>query len=353
LGGDPACSHLEQRGGRNPETSAKQLTNQGTVRTQYSAVCADCGAQRVDAQIGLEKTPDAYVSTLVHVFREVRRVLKPSGTLWLNLGDSLADKQLLGVPWRVAFALQDAGWYLRQNIIWHKLNPMPESVLDRPTTSHEHVFLLAKSDRYFYDGVAIAELGVSAPGSVAGYAGYDKRAWAMGRAPSGNEKPGMQAFNTGSRNKRSVWSIATEPYSGAHFATFPQALVTPCILAGTSQHGNCAKCGAPWERVTDRKSRVGAKRGTQASQYRANLQGPQQSSVSVEITTVGWRPTCPCGAVAGVRAPLVLDPFLGSGTTGVVAERLGRRWVGLDLGYHELSRERTAQMGLKFSEASV
>lgn len=223
-------------------------------------------------QIGLEPTPDAYVQQLVTVFREVRRVLADDGVLWLNLGDSYAGanaaggwregsaradgevrgdgatsrrnrngngavdgvkpKDLIGIPWRVAFALQADGWYLRSDVIWHKPNPMPESVTDRPTKSHEYLFLLTKSERYFYDAEAIAELAECA-GGKAGYAGYSERAASMGREPSGNEKPGVVAFNKDTRNRRSVWTIATTPYSGAHFATMPEKLVEPCIMAGS------------------------------------------------------------------------------------------------------------------------
>jgi DNA modification methylase len=217
-------------------------------------------------QIGLEPTPAEYVAAMVDVFRLVRDVLAADGTLWLNLGDSycstapgtrngsgtglnadpgqitmrgdwrlqdgLKAKDLVGIPWRVAFALQADGWYLRSDIIWHKPNPMPESVTDRPTKAHEYLFLLAKSERYYYDAAAIAEPAVCA-GGAAGYAGYSARAGAMGRAPSGNERPGATATNADNRNRRSVWTITTEPYADAHFAVMPTALVEPCVLAGS------------------------------------------------------------------------------------------------------------------------
>jgi len=268
-------------------------------------------------QIGLEASPAAYVAELVAVFRHVRRILTDDGIAWLNLGDSYGSgtigrndagrnftggggntlgsgnpgqqgiqrrphdvkpKDLIGIPWRVAFALQADGWYLRSDVIWHKPNPMPESITDRPTKAHEYVFLLAKSERYYYDAAAIAEPATGQPSTTRPYV-----------IP--NERPGSNANLGGSlhligprkqRNKRSVWTITSEPYVGAHFAVMPEALITLCILAGS--------------RMGDR----------------------------------------------------VFDPFLGSGTVGAVAERLGRKWVGLDLNpaYHALAKVRTAQRGL-------
>ena len=255
-------------------------------------------------QIGLEPTPDAYVAKMVEVFREVRRVLRKDGTCWLNLGDSysaggrgcntakqksnagtgigvvkghwsvpgFASKQLLGIPWRVAFALQADGWWLRQDIIWSKPNPMPESVTDRCTKAHEYLFMLTKSARYFYDADAIAEAAV--------YAG-DTRHLRPDLTQLEREKPKQdghgrrhEGFNsryfTGNpqaetRNKRSVWTVTTQPFAEAHFAVFPPALIEPCIKAG-----------------------------------------------------------CPKGGT-------VLDPFGGSGTTGLVADRLGRNSILIEL----------------------
>lgn len=257
-----------------------------------------------DAQIGLEKTPQAFVAQLVEVFREVRRVLRDDGTLWLNLGDSYANdtkwggssggkhaaglhgatgvgrgkrhtglksKDLIGIPWMVAFALRDDGWYLRSDIIWAKNSCMPESVRDRPTKAHEYLFLLSKKPQYFYDADAIKE-------------------------PSTNDDDG-----TSTRNKRSWWNVNPKPYPGAHFAVFPPKLIEPCILAGTSAKGCCPDCGNPWERT--------GSRGKDA---------------------VTWRPTCECDAGDPVGCT-VLDPFSGSATTGFVALNHGRDYVGLDL----------------------
>ncbi len=273
--------------------------------------CKKCGAKRIDSQLGLEKTPAEYVEKMVEGFREVRRVLRGDGTLWLNLGDSYAGywggkyahkpfgkdrtpdsstpphkqspdfktagfkpKDLIGIPWRVAFALQADGWWLRQDIIWHKPNPMPESVTDRCTKAHEYIFLLTKNERYFYDHEAIKEPAIYgdarkpyAPGQVdARGNGHDRQggeirstvrdSWKgsefhtgktgdhqLGRASKKrgefngktNALEGREAFRAIEdwRNKRSVWTMATHPYKEAHFATFPPELIRPCILAGS------------------------------------------------------------------------------------------------------------------------
>lgn len=290
-------------------------------------------------QIGLEPTPQAFVDKLVEVFREVRRVLKDDGTLWLNLGDSyssggratrgvdkmlparsmdvrpddgLKPKDLIGIPWMVAFALRADGWWLRQDIIWHKPNPMPESVTDRCTKSHEYVFLLSKSPSYFYDQEAIKEQSVAdhVPGNRThkGAAAYAEEAGEHHRTKVGllayaqrqsAKRPsvarggfggktadlvGREAFRavTDTRNKRSVWTVATRPYSGAHFAVFPTELIEPCVLAG---------------------SRPG---------------------------------------------DVVLDPFFGSGTTGSVAQTLGRRFLGIEINeaYVALQAQRLVQPSL-------
>lgn len=297
-------------------------------------------------QIGLEKTPAEFVAALVEVFDGVRDLLADDGVLWLNLGDSynaagrdghgtrtgykqgtnrasatkadncrpsvdwLKPKDLIGIPWRVAFALQEAGWYLRQDVIWHKPNPMPESVTDRCTKAHEYLFLLTKSERYFFDNEAIKE--PAAPASLArwaqdveGQAGSDRvpgktngtmkavggrlrksNSTNASAVPGATEHSGLHREGTErepeNRNRRSVWTVATQPYGGAHFATFPPALIEPCILAG---------------------SRPG---------------------------------------------DLVLDPFMGSGTTAQVAQALGRQWIGCELNeeYAPLQQARTAQAAL-------
>ena len=504
------------------DTQGSGTIRQALARASYRGVCGKCGAVSVDSQLGLEATPDLYVAALVAVFREVARVLKPAGTVWLNLGDSyiggntgqqanvgqrfrddgrarpfrkdsidaLKPKNLVGIPWRVAFALQADGWYLRSDIIWSKPNPMPESVTDRPTKAHEYLFLLSKSERYFYDAAAIMETAI--PESEQRYRTAFSQ-FSGGSVVTGQQTRGSQAATvtwTGQRNKRTVWTLPTMPYAGAHFATMPEALVEPCILAGCPL-SVCAKCGLAinWLRVNTKMQMVqravsslsvaaqgregellqpamrvpveakqsgqlpGVREadpireahadeqvlqstlfeslgcadafdlegfqpdssrlpgdlrarasdgdadwlrarassrdgviarsqssvdGSRSSQERDQAgQSPGESRASTEassrclpeaeaaalppVSIVLGRdlsvPQCEgCGAELtgnNVQPGVVLDPFLGSGTVGAVAERLGRRWVGTDLSYQPLSKARTAQRGIRFEEASA
>lgn len=337
----------------------------------------------IDGQIGLEQTPEEYVAKLVVVFREVRRVLKPEGTLWLNLGDSYCHnvkthntnslkqksvrgtdkefshrdfsicgaktKDLIGIPWMVAFALRADGWYLRSDIIWHKPNCMPESVTDRPTKSHEYLFLLSKSQRYYYDAEAIKE-------EATGYDGRkDTKMKGSAKYKSGehfDNNPNSLAVNgcerwpstingLPARNKRTVWTIPTKPYKEAHFATFPEKLIEPCILAGTSERGYCPECGKPWVRQVEHKNMVIRKTDRMAEMGEF---GRTQSSGTMlspaETKTIGWLPSCSCGLdpVPGV----VLDPFFGAGTSGLVAKKWGRDFVGIELNpdYIKMAEER-------------
>jgi DNA modification methylase len=321
----------------------------------YRDVCGKCGANRIDNQIGLEKTPEEYVAKMVAVFGEVKRVLKKEGTCWLNLGDSyvtapagnktpsgfqqkakvgtsgglaqydinrskdrtsprwgggqmsvkgLPEKNLCGIPWRVAFALQADGWYLRQDIIWAKPNPMPESVTDRCTKSHEYVFLLTKNAKYYFDNEAIREKAIIKEPRPAGVVrdrmfDYDSKEKAMGKRKSGGPIGGVQKqrvfgdkeqlgtyrqdvgnvfIDNGFRNKHSVWTVNTKPFAEAHFATFPEVLIEPMVLAG-----------------------------------------------------------CPKGG-------LVLDIFMGAGTTAIVAKKNGRNFLGIELNpkYIEIAERRIA-----------
>jgi DNA modification methylase len=296
---------------------------------------------------------------MVAVFREVWRVLRDDGTLWLNLGDSYANddkwggstggkhtaalhgepigrsrrstglkpKDLVGIPWRVAFALQADGWYLRSDVIWHKPNPMPESVTDRPTKAHEYIFLLTKSARYFYDANAVAEESRCATWPNVGRSQDAARAVISGGPNMGARE------NATTRNRRSVWTIATQPYSGAHFATFPPKLIEPCILAGTSARGCCPACGAPWERVVEKVSDslpVSERHGRTSH----NGQPPQISgnywTGPTTKATDDWRPTCVCPPADPVPCT-VLDPFNGAGTSGVVSGAHGRNYIGIEL----------------------
>lgn len=273
----------------------------------------------VEGQLGIEETPEEYVNKMVEVFREVRRVLKDDGTLWLNLGDSYAGsgkgaykdgivrlsdkskkqktslgtmqgtfkkakielpaKNLIGIPWRVAFALQADGWILRQDIIWNKPNVMPESVKDRCVKSHEYIFLLSKSKKYYFDYVSVKE-PLSENSDVAYRNKLRKNKKYDSKDPYKNNFP--SSFDESSRSCRSVWSVNTKPFKGAHFATFPEDLIKPCVLAG---------------------SKMG---------------------------------------------DIVLDPFLGSGTTGVVAKKSGRKIIGIELNkeYADMAKKRISECGL-------
>lgn len=366
----------------------------------------------VDGQLGLEPTPESFVASMVEVFEEVRRVLRPDGTLWLNIGDSYAgswgaqsrgntageasstisggsmlsarqikaapretmtgslkktpglkSKDLVGIPWRLAFALQAAGWYLRSEIIWHKRSPMPESVSDRPTKAHEQIFLLTKSERYFYDKQAIAEPCV---------AGNNGSTFTRGKtAVSQQACSQLERADPETRNVRSVWSLSSESFNGAHFATFPTTIPERAIKAGTSETGCCSSCGAPWKRQLE-KVRVATRPGnntklpagwnsspgshntlvgrykhdlaaeTGASPHRPTEFGNRDPQRHVtKITTIGWVPTCNCEPIDPVPCT-VLDPFSGSGTTGQVATSMGRIYIGCELNpqYAEMSRER-------------
>ena len=441
----------------------------------------------VNGQIGLERTPEEYIASLVTVFREVWRVMRDDATLWLNMGDSYAGsggahtkdhanpglsksadrdgvahyspdggrgpdksgaglkpKDLMMMPARVALALQADGWWLRSDIIWAKPNTMPESVTDRPTTAHEHIFLLAKAEHYFYDAYTVRE-DVTGNSHPRGYGVNPKSVLEQGRlrARDATIQP-VAGWNTGpgrhdtiegrypqepahirlhaktpgansriyvdrdpahcvvrkhkqnasfsaaisglvaQRNARSVWIMATQAYSGAHFATFPEELVRRCVMAGTSARGCCPACGAPWVRIVERGST--AHDGTSETAYEpestagrlsllrqaARERGEEYVS---DLQAIGWRPSCTCGeqvpcdtchgegeviengiemgcpdcVASGINiraydpiAATVLDPFSGSGTTVQVAIDLGRRGVGLDLSpaYLDLARER-------------
>lgn len=266
-----------------------------------------------DGQIGLEQTPQEFIDNLVEVFACVWDVLADDGTLWVNLGDSYArvggdsskqgrhwdnrknnpttghnryakdmgvkEKNLLGMPWRLAFALQEFGWYLRQDIIWHKPNPMPESVTDRCTKSHEYIFLLSKNQKYYFDHESIKEVATTKSEGIR----FGGNKYGDNNDPKYATKSGNVSKEYEKANKRDVWTVPVKPYAGAHFAVYPEELIEPCILAG---------------------SKVG---------------------------------------------DIVLDPFFGSGTTGQVAQKLGRKWVGCELNkdYEKLQNERLAQQGLE------
>lgn len=354
-GGNELCNHE-----RDSKKSNKSITGSNNVIGGigdgiYKDICRKCGAKRIDEQVGLEETPELYVQNMVEIFREVKRVLKDDGTLWLNLGDSywggkgtsgassiehlesrttstingkqhnigkkgwikpgngkhniIKPKDLIGIPWMVAFALRADGWYLRQDIIWHKPNPMPESVTDRCTKSHEYIFLMSKSKKYYYDQEAIkTEISDTTikrlmqdtrwqkgservPGktngpmkAVGNRKGYSHRGTGDKKlaSHSGNFDADGNIIGDGKANKKSVWTVTTKPFKEAHFATFPEKLIEPCILAG-----------------------------------------------------------CPEGGI-------VLDPFMGAATTAVVAKKLGRQYVGYELNpeYIRIGEKRLYDVGM-------
>lgn len=379
----------------------------------------------VPGQLGLEKTPEEYVAKMVEAFRVVWRAMRDDGTLWLNIGDSyssagrgggmngeagakqrsnqgallgpktpppgLKPKDLVGIPWMLAFALRADGWYLRQEIIWHKPNPMPESCHDRCTKAHESIFLLTKRGTYFYDQEAIKERSQTddrRPPHGPGQESIDGRPASGGRrvrSPAG-WKTGEGAHGTihedgreqevtyadipTGANKRSVWTVPTQPYPGAHFAVYPEKLIEPCVLAGTSAKGVCPECGNPWERVIE-KERIRTRPGLDSKVYdrttgeavdddtmekpwrdRAEI-GNRDPGRHISVTrTTGWQPTCECRDNRPETAKqrqfandhgfddtdiwlpvpaTVLDPFFGAGTTAVVAQAYDRDYIGIEL----------------------
>jgi DNA modification methylase len=289
----PSTEHIKREGYTDAFRNSDSRSNH-FEEPHYKNVCGKCGATRIDSQLGLESTLEEYLGKMVAVFREVKRVLRKDGTCWVNMGDSygqnqgkgfdtnqdggerkkicaspkiktgLKPKDLMGVPWRLAFALQADGWYLRSDIIWHKPNPMPESVTDRPTKSHEYLFLLTKSQKYYYDQEAVREKMKEESAERYKYSFGGKKNEHLLLTDNQTAVVGDRTPTNG-RNLRTVWTIATQPFPEAHFATFPKKLVEPCILAGSPVGGT------------------------------------------------------------------VLDPFSGSGTTGLVAYEHGREFIGIEL----------------------
>lgn len=427
-GGDLNCDHVreyEQTTRKNlaewSKTNAAGGGHAVPKQIQYKHSCLKCGAKRVDHQLGSEPSPDCdtkgkaqcgqcFVCNLVAVFREVRRVLRDDGTLWLNLGDTygggqvgrkdthrmpgarapfsgsgksmLPDGNLVGVPWRVALALQVDGWVLRQEVIWHKPCPMPESVRNRCTKAHEQLFMFAKSTRYYYDHEVIKDLTANPAligvieksfstsdrnstlrrdtGRSVVRSGYSNKrdVWSVDDHQqllqwlANNHPELLEQYQQQGTNRSDVWKVSSQGYPGAHFATFPPKLIEPCILAGTSEYGCCASCGKPWVRVTEETKLLGwrpnctcngrlisHKVAVDKSDNRytggdRNQEGDCGASPRVNgilyATVISYtsnilledHPVNPC---------TVLDPFVGSGTTVAVALRLGRYGWGIDL----------------------
>lgn len=363
-------------------------------------------------QLGLEKTPEEYIANMVEVFRLARDLLADDGVLWLNLGDSYLDKSLCMIPSRVSMALQDDGWYLRSMLPWIKRNCMPESIEDRPATAIEYIFMLTKSRRNFYDHQAVRRVATASSearwnqdianqrgsdranggGKTNGRmkavgGGHDKQRGHSRRHAGFNERWDHMSKTEQSANGRNyrnsdpffdslrgliadeqgdplVLLVNPQPYTGAHFAVFPPALVEPFVLAGTSAHGHCSKCGAGWERITEKGApdlvqqqacggdANGEYHGKAVKEYAGT--GAQNASATKarilegmrECVTTGWKPTCGCG-VEPVRG-IVFDPFGGSGTTAQVAQQFGRDWILCELNedYAQLQQDRTRQMGM-------
>ena len=316
----------------------------------------------VEGQIGLEKTPEEYVDRMVEVMRGVWRVLRDDGTLWLNVGDSYANntkwggatsgkhvdalhgepvgrgkrntglkpKDLCLIPYRLILALQADGWWVRSQIAWTKKSAMPESVRDRPSSAWEPIFLLTKSARYFYDGEAVRQGDKGRSAGNQDNLGTQQRRM-TGGAISGGTKSEPWTPGTGA-NLRNHWHLGPEPYPDAHFATFPTEIPRRAILAGTSAKGCCPECGAPWERVVERKEygcKVDHSQDAIVGMSRNQLGGQAVYDSYVPPQTTGWRPAC--GHNLGPVPCRVFDPFLGSGTTCLVAEQLGRDSTGIEL----------------------
>lgn len=352
-------------------------------RPRAAGAFCPCGAWR--GELGSEPTPALYLEHLLSIFDEVKRVLRPDGTCWVNLGDSYAGnsqqggggrgatswlkngkhgdadsqhragsaqgipaKNLLLVPQRFAIAMQDDGWIVRSEIAWCKKASMPESVRDRPSSAWEHIWMFSKSARYFYDGDAVRQPGVEPDGRARGPKLYTDGGYH--RNGIGSETLGTV---TGSANLRNVWTIGPSPFADAHFATFPPEIPRRCILAGTSEKGACPACGAPWARVVERGANpdgiLGRGNGRHIHDFNPLAKGVHVDAASKHI---GWQPGCSCPPADPVPQ-VVLDPFLGSGTTAMVADRLGRDCVGIELNetYARMAEDRiTWDAGTLFGE---
>jgi DNA modification methylase len=463
VGGDATCDHVVGQMRRGLGLAASSVSTRGgaikiaeTPDIMARGRCPKCGAERADRQIGLEASPAEYVETIIGVMREVWRVLRDDGTAWLNIGDSYANdhkwggqtggkhakalhgadrrrerrrtgikpKELMLIPERLVIALSDAGWYIRSKIVWSKPNAMPESCVDRPTSAYEELFLLTKRPNYFYDAEAIKVDRVGDEdangfrgGSYVKAGGKDNGTLGKRQARGNRKVRGVPPYHAqyassdrasldqigrgGRRNARNVWTIATVPFKGAHFATFPPKLAEPCVKAGTSERGCCPDCGAGWRRVISKETawasnaakagnlEIGGK-GHPSDQVREGHdvrqgpvtdsrtlgfypgcacygtpqleQYPKRPKRSAHVTEfyaeaiTAWQAECKlvderrasqCAAAARLETvpAIVLDPFGGAGTVALVASRLHRDSVLIELNPEsgDLTRERLAR----------
>ena len=410
-GGSEECDHkIPPKGGPNPERYSPgggemwRASNDGG----YRDVCGKCGARRIDAQIGLESSPQGWYDKLVEVFREVRRVLRNDGVLWVNCGSCYQNKQELGLPWKLAFALQNDSWILRSASPWVKRSAMPESCQDRPASALEYMFLFAKNERYYFDMEAVRSPQESAarsrfyePRDKEGVSGETRRKISefarsrerdeaglfidMGRAfnnPKGGYQeqlresrpprlldPAGRAFRNTDLFFQSIqpphglitsedeilgFDVNPEPLPFQHYAAYPRKLVEPCILSGTSEAGCCANCGKPWVRVTKTEYNV-TNPHRKAEQVKVAALGNSAAGAGFKYgaankhsQTLGWTPSCTCDAGEPVPC-VVLDPFAGSCTTSLRSKELGRRSISIELSeaYCEIGKHRlTGQMTL-------
>ena len=395
VGGDSNCPHKRlTKISKDTATGHQGMYDKGDVVGDaiYKRECPKCGAVRQDEQLGLEENPFDYIERMTAVFREVRRVLRNDGTLWLNLGDTYSsykdcksvsqtvakgtqseqahvipkglsasrnssnlkkagfkNKELIGIPWRMAMALQEDGWYLRQDIIWHKPNPMPESVTDRCTKSHEYIFLLTKKERYFYDSFSIKE--------DATYKGH-----ARGGSTSRYQQNNFGADNKeyDKRNKRSVWTINTAPFKEAHFAVFPPDLIEPCVLAGSPEKA-CKECGKPYKRKLESKRVRRNELPKDDIRYRPNVYSGAYKDINgkgdagyMQTKDLGLHKDCKCDTKEVIKGQ-VLDPFGGAGTTALVSDRLNREATVIELNkdYVKIAKKRLVSESPLFSNVEV
>ncbi len=396
-GGDDHHEHewgvsVPSGGYRSSDSNPGKLQSAATCeRTQIlNQFCSLCGAWK--GSYGLEPTPEMYVQHTIEILKEIRRVLRKDGCVFWNIGDSyttgmfshqyirknpqvpndwagtnighsqakhgaaivhvrdpidLKPKDLCLIPFRVALAAQQDGWWVRSVIIWSKNNPMPESVTDRPTESHEYILLLTKNSRYYWDAEDVREQSITPLDDRSNHTFGAKGGKAEQIYGEKHLVSGETWHPQSTRNLRSVWEFPTKAYKFSHFATFPEELPMRCIKAATPEIGCCAKCGAPWVRIVEatRGKRHESEPQTIGS-GRGEMADRSKHSTPTEIKTLGWRPSCSCNAE---KVPaLILDPFAGSGTTLWVAKKLGRRSAGYELSeeYCQLALDRNRQLAL-------